>query len=192
VYCHERIFERPASPEEAKLSPAVFPVQDKDQWELQKLWTRTVPRLVFHAEECNDLQGHAKTFEMALSDAEQGYVLRSPTGETSGYVYLLQKPGGVWIRLMAHPEMRDGFAEMLDHALAVLKNQSPRPLYCPVRDYEAGVQSALEARGFQRLADHSLLVRHTTAQVKEARRKLVPALEKRAEVAPTVSRSKEA
>jgi hypothetical protein len=32
-------------------------------------------------------------------------------------------------------------------------------------------------------------VKHTTVQVKEARRKLVPALEKRAEVAPTVSHS---
>ena len=190
-YCRERIFERPSGTAGGKLSPSVLPVQGDDQWVLQKLWARITPRLVFHAEECNDLHGHARTFETALSDVEQGYVLRSAKGETSGYVYLLQRPRGVWIRLMAQPEARDGPAEMLDHALAVL-GDSPRPLYCPVRDYEGGVQSALEARGFRQLADHSLLVKHTTVQVKESRRKLAHALEKRAEVAPTVSRSQEA
>lgn len=189
VYCHERVFERPAGPCAGSLSPDLSLVQPADQWELHKLWARGVPRPVLHAEECNGVPGHAKTFEMVLSDSEQGYVLRGPSGEASGYVYLLQKPVGVWIRLMAHPEARDSPMEMLSHALALLNSSSPRPLYCAVRDDEIAVSSALEALGFQPLVDHALLVRSTTAQVKEGRRKLVPALEKPAGVSPTVLRS---
>ena len=55
--------------------------------------------------------------------------------------------------------------------------------------YEGGMQAALEERGFDPIDSYSLLVKHTTVRVKEPRRKLVPALEKRVEVTPTVSRS---
>jgi len=47
----------------------------------------------------------------------------------------------------------------------------------------------LEERGFTPIDTYSLLVKHTTVRVKEPRRKLLPALEKRVEVTPTVSRS---
>jgi hypothetical protein len=48
----------------------------------------------------------------------------------------------------------------------------------------------LEDRGFALLEICSLLVKHTTVRVKEPLRSLVRVLEKRAEIAPTVSHSK--
>jgi hypothetical protein len=104
--------------------------------------------------------------------------------------------------------MRDGTAEMLDHALAVLSAGTPprsaaaprvlggvdgdglsQPLYCTVREYEGGIQALLEERRFAFVGACSLVVKHTTVHVREPHRKLVPALEKRAGVAPTVSHS---
>jgi len=71
----------------------------------------------------------------------------------------------------------------------MLRNYLARPLCCTVREYEAGVQAALEERGFTLTDIYSLLVKHTTVRVREPRRKLVPALEKRAEMTPTISHS---
>jgi len=106
-----------------------------------------------------------------------------------GYLHLLVKPRGVWLRLLAYPESASCAIEMLDHAFAVLAGVSPRPVYCAVRDYEGGLQGLLEERGFGYMESHSLLVKHTTVRVREPRRTLVPSLEKRAEAAPTASRS---
>jgi hypothetical protein len=76
----------------------------------------------------------------------------------------------------------------LEHALALLENH-PQPIYCAVREYEVGLQAALEDQGFAAVDAYSLLVKHTTVRVRQPLRKLVPALKKGAEIAPTVSRS---
>jgi gentisate 1,2-dioxygenase len=58
-----------------------------------------------------------------------------------------------------------------------------------VRQYQSSIQTVVEDKGFELASAHSLWVKHTTLRVREPKRKLVPALEKRAEVAPTISRS---
>jgi len=193
AYCHERIFWRPPRPlggetgnaaTVGQLSPRMHPVQSKDHWSLQRLWAKVTPHLVLHAEGFNEPHGNSVPL-----DVERGHVWCNHDGEIQGCLPILFKPRGVWLRLLVHPDAGDCAAEMLDHGLAVLGNYPPRPLYCAVREYEGGVQGVLEERGFTHIETHSLLVKQTTVRVRKPRRQLVPSLEKRAEVAPTVSRS---
>jgi hypothetical protein len=198
AYCHEQVFRRPPRRKNGETLPGkratgqlglrMQPVQPEDGLDVRRLWCRVTPRPVLQAEGADDPGGGSPSFEPPSSDAEQSYVLRSHGGEIWGYVYILPRPRGVWLRLMVQPDAGDSVAEMLGHALATLEDH-PRPIYCAVREYEGGMQAALEERGFAPIDTYSLLVKHTTVRVKEPRRKLVPALEKRVEVTPTVSRS---
>jgi hypothetical protein len=190
VYCHERLFWLPPGEmRSGTLSTRINPLRPEDQLDVQKLYRRVTPRSVLQAEEINSQQGNSLPYQPYLLDSEQGYVLYSHHGEMEGYLHITAGPRGVCMRLLTQPEARNGAAELLDHALALRSHYPSRPFYCAVRDYEGGLQTALEERGFALINTYSLLVKHTTVRVKEPVRKLVPALEKKAEIAPTVSRS---
>lgn len=208
VYCHERVFERTDNTVNGKQSARMRPVQPEDHCEVQRLYHRATPRPVAQAEQPGDTRNGSLLFEMPALDSQQGYVLYDQNGEMAGYLQVAAGPRGAWLRLTVHPDMRDGTAEMLDHALAVLSAGTPprsaaaprvlggvdgdglsQPLYCTVREYEGGIQALLEERRFAFVGACSLVVKHTTVHVREPHRKLVPALEKRAGVAPTVSHS---
>ena len=188
VYCHERVFGLTSVQGRGRPSSRVQPMLPEDRWDVQRLCHRVTPRLVLQAEEPNDARGGPGPLEIA-SETEHGHVLRTTHTELGGYLHVLARPRGTWLRLLVNPEAGDALAEMLDHALALLNERPPQPVYCAVRDYQGGMQAALAERGFVPLEAYSLLVKHTTVHVKEPVRKLVSVLEKRAEVAPTVSRS---
>lgn len=187
VYCHERVFSLSEGVAAGKLSSRMTPLRSEDAWGLQRLWIRATPKLVSQAEGLNGSGGSSTLLKALFSDAERGYVWRGNHDEIHGCLHLLVRPRGVWLRLLVHPDAVDSYGPMLDHALAVLGEYPSRSLYCSIRDYEGYGQAELEARGFRHIGDHSLLVKHTTVRVREPRRQLVPSLEKRAEVAPTVS-----
>lgn len=199
VYCHERLFERTDNTVKGRQSARMRPVQPEDHWHMQRLYHGATPRLVVQAEELSDARNGFPQFEMPALDSQQGYVLYGQNGEMAGYLQVAAGPQGHWLRVTVHPDMRDVTAEMLDHALAVLGTGTPprvlggdapsRPLYCTVREYEGGTQALLEERGFALVGSCSLVAKHTAVHVREPHRKLVPALEKRAGVAPTVSHS---
>jgi hypothetical protein len=189
LYCHERVFECTENIARGELSDRMRPVRPEDQRDVQRLYQRVTPRPVAHAEQPGDTRNGSSSLEMPAPGSLQGYVLYGQNGEIAGYLQVATGPRGSWLRLVAQPDRRDGVAEMLDHALAVLGDGPCRPLYCTVREYEGGIQALLEERGFAFVDACSLMVKHTTVHVREAHRKLVPALEKRAGVAPTVSHS---
>ncbi len=200
VYTHERVLVRPpaaqaggATPSKG-LSPNVRAVQPEDHWHAQRLYHKVTPRLVAQVEELNDAHGEPHSLEMPSADMGQSYALYGRNGAMLGYLSLCSGLRGSWLQLIMDPDAQgshpnDCAAEMLDHTLAVAANKSSAPLYCAVREYQGGIQALLEDRGFALVDNHSLLVKHTTVRVREAVRKRAPALEKRAEVAPTLSRS---
>jgi len=197
VYSHERLFARTGSKLNGKQSDRIRVAHPEDRWGLQKLYHRATPRLVAQVEQPSDTQNGSIPFEVSGLDSQQGYVLCGQNGEIGGYLQVADGSRGSWLRLTVHPDLQEGPAEMLDHALALFNagttarvaDELPRPLYCTVREYEGGIQPLLEERGFAVVDTCSLVVKHTTVQVREPQRKLVPALEKRAGVAPTVSHS---
>jgi hypothetical protein len=210
VYCHERVFECTDNAPHGRRSARMRPMQPDDHWDVQRLAYRAKPQLVAQVEQLSDTRSAPQSLDLLTLDSQQGYVLRRPNGEMVGYLQVAAGPRGSWLRLVVHPDLRDGSAEMLDHALAVLSAGTPprsatapcvlggvgvggdglsRPVYCTVREYEGGIQALLEERGFAFVGACSLVAKHTTVHVREPYRKLVPALEKRAGVAPTVSHS---
>jgi hypothetical protein len=66
-------------------------------------------------------------------------------------------------------------------ALATLIGQPPRPVYCNVRQYEAGLRDALQAAGFELDHTRTLMVKQTAAWAKVPIQELVPALKGSAE-----------
>ncbi|MBM4429082.1 MAG: hypothetical protein FJ026_01870 [Chloroflexi bacterium] len=206
VYCHEQIWALASVQGLGRLSARVRPMLPVDRWDVQRLCHRVTPRLVLQAEEPTGTPSRAsgdgaRAGPVPLegsSETAPGHVLRTAGNELGGYLHVLTRPRGTWLRLLVNPEAGDVRGELLDHALFLLSDQPQQPVYCAVRDYEAGTPSrasgggmlaVLAERGFIPLETDSLLVKHTTVQVKEPMRKLVPVLEKRAEAAPTVSRS---
>ncbi len=206
VYCHERLYCRPPRPKDGEtrrrltdgetstdegtgqLSPRMQPVQSDDCSDVWHLWYKATPRPVLQTEELDNSRGGPLLFDALGSDAGQAHVLRSRGGETLGCLHVLSRPRGAWLRLLWDPNGPDCAAEMLGHGLALLEDHS-QPAYCAVRDYEGGMHAVLEERGFVPADTYSLLVKHTTVRVREPRRRLVPAFEKRVEITPTVSRS---
>ncbi|KPL22897.1 MAG: hypothetical protein AMJ93_06080 [Anaerolineae bacterium SM23_84] len=206
VYCHERVFWRPPRPTDGEtwprrtdgetesdeaagqLSPRIQPVQSDDCSDVWHLWYKATPRPVLQTEELDNSRSGPLLFDALGSDAGQAHVLRSRGGETLGCLHVLSRPRGAWLRLLLDPNARDCAAEMLGHGLALLADHS-QPIYCAVREYEGGMQAVLQERGFVPADTYSLLVKHTTVRVREPRRRLVPAFEKRVEITPTVSRS---
>jgi hypothetical protein len=189
VYCHEQVFECTDNTVKGKPSGRMRAVQPEDNWHVQRLCHRATPRPVVQVEELSDARKECPQFEMPALDSQQGYVLYGQNGEMAGYLQVAAGPQGSWLRLTVHPDVRDATAEMLDHALAVLSDAPSRPLYCTVREYEGDIQALLEERRFVSVGACSLVAKHTTVHVREPHRKLVPALEKRAGVAHTVSHS---
>ncbi len=171
-----------------QLSPRIQPVQSDDCSDVWHLWYKATPRPVLQTEELDNSRGAPLLFDALGSDAGQAHVLRSRGGQTLGCLHLLSRPRGAWLRLIWDPSAPGCAAEMLDHGLALLADHS-QPTYCAVREYEGGMQAVLEERGFVPADTYSLLVKHTTVRVREPRRRLVPAFEKRVEITPTVSRT---
>ena len=190
AYCREHMFRLPeAAAAQGQLSARIRPASADNAFDIQKLYYRITPRLVLQTAEPNGQPGGSSLLDVGTADAPQGYVLYGAKSELAGYMYFLWGARGWWLRLIADRDAGDSIGEMLDHALALLSNHAPRPIYCALREYEGGVQAPLADRGFVLTDTYRLMVKHTTVQVKVPKRKLVPAMEKRAEIAPTISQS---
>jgi hypothetical protein len=189
VYCHERLFRRPPPDGNAKASSDMQPLGPEHSLDVQGLFSESTPRLVQLAEGVEDVGTRSQPPDIPSSDTQCCYGLIGPRGRMLGFLRILVGPLGSWVRLMMLKEAHDWADEMLDHALCVLSDHPPRPVYCSVREYQGGLQTPLEERGFSLADAHSLLVKHTTVRVSESSRKLVTSLEKRAGVVPTASRS---
>ena len=86
-----------------------------------------------------------------------------------------------WLRLLVHPDAGSIAGALIGWALTSLVGQPPRPVYCSVRQYEAGVRDALQAASFELDHARTLMVRQTIAWAKVPAQELVPALKGSAE-----------
>jgi hypothetical protein len=176
------LYPQPAAPKR-DLS-ALRPQCPEDWPAIQKLCVAITPQRVRQAEGgIAVLTGWDKNCER--------YVLPSPDGEDLLAVLSICTGGHAhWLRLLVHPDAQQGVAwpnmatDLVAWALSSLVDQSPRPVYCNVRQYESGVQGGLQAAGFEALTTRVLMVKHTVAWVRPALAELVPALKGSAEAVP--------
>ncbi|MCX7838465.1 MAG: hypothetical protein N2559_03280 [Anaerolineae bacterium] len=159
-----------------------------DGWNLLRLYTEVTPRTVQLAEGMLSPEGQGgKLGDWWDQTRGAGYVLEKD-GELAGAVRIQRGRAAYWMRFGLHPQARDAAEELVHGALALLWAAPPRPIYCSVREYESGITSALQALGFEHQQTRCLLVKHTTARVKPAVPKLLPALEQSPQAAHISSR----
>jgi hypothetical protein len=159
----------------------------RDGWNLLRLYAEFAPRSVQIAEGMLSPQGQGgKLGDWWDQSSGAGYILEVD-GEIAGAVRVRRGRAAYWLRFWLHPQAEDQGDNLVLGALSLLHSAPHRPVYCNVRDYESGLRGALDMLGFQHLQTRSLLIKHTTARVKEPLLKLMPALEKRPEPARSVS-----
>ncbi len=163
------------------------PQQAVDAWALQRLYASVAPRLVQQAESLGERGWERSSIDWPLRSKSEGYVLEDD-GEIVSYLLFHGGRIGHWMRILLHPQAYERADEVIRHGLAFLSRYPPCPIYCSVREYEGGLRDRLQDWGFEPFGSQAILVKHTTVRIKEPARKLVPALDKRAEAAtPTMS-----
>jgi hypothetical protein len=188
LYTREEIFcLAPDTHPQAVAQQGIRPEQSADGWPINQLYRDTVPHLVQRAEALTESKGIEAICGPLTWEHGEGFVLEDRTG-IAGYGHL--KPGriGHWLTILVHPRAYDQAEKLLDYGLALLNYYPPYPVYCAVREYQGGLRTSLEERGFEAISLQCHTVKHTTVRVKEPARTLVHGLEKRAE-APTPTAS---
>lgn len=161
----------------------------RDGWNLLRLYTELTPRPVQIAEGMLSPEGQGgKMGDWWDQSRGAGFILQVD-GELAGAVRVRRGRAAHWLRFGLHPQAQEQSDALLRGALALLWAAPHRPIYCSVRDYESGMANALERAGFKRAQTRTLLVKHTTARVKEPFLKFAPAREKRPEPAASVSKT---
>jgi hypothetical protein len=189
-YTREDIFCLKSLPKpHQRLDRAVMrPQHAVDAWALQRLYANVAPRLVQQAESLGERGWERSSVDWPLRSRSEGYVLED-NGEIVSYLLFSGGRIGHWMRILLHPQAYDRADEVIQHGLAFFSQYPPCPIYCSVREYEGGLRTPLQDRGFEPFGSRAILVKYTTVRIKEPARKLVPALDKRAEAAtPTMSR----
>jgi len=160
----------------------VRPQQPADSWELQGLYAAVTPRLVQQAENITVREWEIAPGPWPRQVRREGYVLEDK-GEVIGYLRIRQGQIGHWLEMLLHPQAYERADELVVQSLFLLAEYPPHPIYCCLRRYQGGLRTPLEARGFRHFASQCVMVKYTTVRIKEPALKLIPALEKRAEVA---------
>lgn len=183
-YCHDSVWVLSGEPPpECQVSSRVRVARSEDAWGIQRLCTRVKPRPVRQVEGFGEIGSERERPDPPATDA--GLVLTDSHQEIRGWATASGVGAVCWLHLVVDPDEREGVAELVRGALSVIPAAKSQVL-CAVPDYQGGLAAVLAETGFERAVERSLLVKHTTVQVSESRRKLVPALEKRAGVVPTV------
>jgi len=189
IYTREEVFrlEGPQPAGTINTDLHLRPRQGKDSWALRQLYSAVTPRLVQQAEGMIANQHEALPPGWEGGWGQEVFVWQNQRGDIVGSIQIRRGTLGHWLRLHLHPQAEGHAPEVIAQGLALLNSYPSRPVYCSVREYQGYLCPVLEAHGFEPFASQVLMVKHTTVRVKQPLRKLVPALEKRAEVTtPTV------
>ncbi len=185
VYAHEDIYCLTDRPPDLGKDRVLRHQRARDAWSLMRLYSQVTPRTVQIAEGMAPIEGQTSRLRNWWDQARgSGYVLQDGQ-DITGAVRILRGSGAYWLRFWLHPQVHDQAQMLLMGALSILWAAPHRPIYCSVREYESGIRAPLEDIGFRYLQTRSLVVKHTTARIKEPLLNLMPALEKRVE--PTAS-----
>jgi hypothetical protein len=186
LYTRETIYALAALPEATAAAVGFRRQQSRDSWALQRLYTRSTPRLVQSAE--GALSGEVGSPPLAWWDPDrwQGIVWE-PAGEVRGAAQVHVGRAGHWLRIWGVNELagRD-LRALIEQGLSLLAQSAARgrstPVYATVRDYEIGLSGALTDFGFAPYLNRARLVKHTVVPVREPVPALRGVLETRQEV----------
>ena len=130
------------------------PRQSEDDWDIQLLYSNTVPRLVQLVEPLPP-----------MADGE-GWVLRED-GELVAFVHIHTGSVASWMRLFVHPNADSWAQDILSVALRRVMPTPTHPVFCCVRRYQTWLQGPLERTGFSLQVSQAVMVRHTVQHQKK-------------------------
>jgi len=105
--------------------------------------------------------------------------------EPSASLRLIRGRAGCWLKLITHARVFDRVEELLQDALRLVA-ADVQQTYVSVREYQSELEGAILAAGFAWMATEMLMVKHTTALVKQPVLKKIPVMEG-IEVRPTAT-----
>jgi hypothetical protein len=130
------------------------PRQAEDDWDIQLLYSNTVPRLVQLVEPLPP-----------MTDGE-GWVLRED-GELVAFVHIHTGSIASWMRLFVHPNADSWAQDILSVALRRVMPTPTHPVFCCVRRYQTWLQGPLERTGFSLQESQAVMVKHTVQHQKK-------------------------
>ncbi len=140
------------------------PRQPVDDWDVQLLYSNTVPRLVQLVEPMPPLNNG------------EVWVIREG-GELTAFVHLRTGSVATWVRLFIHPNSEAQADEIIAAALQVVLQKEAHLVYCCVRRYQSWLQAPMERAGFVLWGSQAVMVKHTVQHLKKPTPELSAALD---------------
>ncbi len=140
--------------------PGLRPQQDSDEPLIRLLTLRTVPKLMQRAETTSDLTRLTHRIDCGFSLFNKG--------ELTGNVAIRRGRRGYGLQMLFHASAEDRAEAALRYALSHLCGRAGnRPIYCTVPSYQSWLLPALGRLGFVHVTSNVLMIKHTTATVKQ-------------------------
>ncbi|HEY1407824.1 MAG TPA: hypothetical protein VF434_02730 [Promineifilum sp.] len=123
-----------------------------DDWDIQLLYSNTVPRLV-------------QLVEAVPSGSESETWVVRRDGELAAFVNIRRGSVASWMRFFIHPDAESEADDLVAAALEVAFAPEPELVYCCVRRYESWLPSALERSGLAICSSQAVMVRRTVQPI---------------------------
>lgn len=138
---------------QAGAEPVLRPATETDAWDVEWLYTNTVPPLI-------------QLVEPAPPDRGEIWVLRED-GELTAFAHLDKGHKATWLQIYIHPNAYVHASEIVDAAVQISDPEPGHPLYCCVRRYQSWLQSALDVSGFALCRRQAVMVKHIATPVQK-------------------------
>jgi hypothetical protein len=158
---HQDIMKLAALPQEME-APDVIGLraqEERDELYVKLLSMRVVPKLVQKAEGATDL-----TRLTHRSDC--GFILMR-NQDPLAHVSFRQGRRGYGMQVLFRQDAEDLAEPVLQYALSNLCDRTRRPVYCMIPSYQSWLLPVLDGLGFTHITSNTIMVKHTTARVRQ-------------------------
>ena len=138
--------------------PILRPFAKSDQWDVEWLYTNTVPPLI-------------QVVEPTPPDRGKIWVLREE-GELTAFAHLDEGSRATWLQIYIHPNAYAQASEIVAAAVRISDREPGHPVYCCVRRYQSWLQGALDDAGFTPCQRQAVMVKHIATPVDKKASKL--------------------
>jgi hypothetical protein len=179
TFSHEHILGRDLTGNLPFPDAPIRPQRPKDSWGIQRLYSTLTPRWVQEAEALTSASWDIGVPRLRRRRAREiGYVWEEDD-RVVGYLRMTASKDGYLLKVLTHPNRREVLEPILQYGLAGLSNAGQVQVYSYVREYQSDLSRTLEEMEFNLVGNQSLLVKHTTARVRQWRVAPVPARDKK-------------
>ena len=158
---HQDIMKLAALPAEIE-APDVLGLraqEERDEAYVKLLSMRVVPKLVQKAEGNTDLT-------RLTHRTDCGFILMR-NQEPFANISLQQGRRGYGMQVLFRQEAEDLAEPMLQYALSNLCDKTRKPVYCMIPSYQSWLLPVLDELGFSHITSNAIMVKHTTARVRQ-------------------------